>query len=134
MLPSWVIRFVLALALAVLPLQGVAETLQAVFCHPQNAAADHSAGTQAHSAHHHGAAEVGHGHPAGHEHASDEPNGKHGSHFCCDLAGAAALLAFAASFVSPRISPVAPAAETPDYSTYLELPQRPPLADPVVRG
>jgi hypothetical protein len=29
--------------------------------------------------------------------------------------------------VSPRISPVAAAAETPDYSTYLELPQRPPL-------
>jgi hypothetical protein len=127
MLPTWITRFVLALALAVLPLQGFAQTIQVLLCHPQSAAPAHSTGGDGHVAHDHGA-EAGHTQPGGHEDASDSSPGPHGSHFCCDLAGAAALPSFARSFADARCARVAVAPDTSHASTYPELPQRPPLA------
>jgi hypothetical protein len=130
MLPSWVNRLVLALALAVLPLQGFAQTIQVLLCHPQNAASTHSAGILGHAEHDHGA-EAPHAQHAVHEDMSHQdkadPSGSaHGSHFCCDLAAAAAMPAFVTFLADYRCSQIATAA-TSRCSTYLELPQRPPL-------
>jgi hypothetical protein len=129
----WLTKLVLAIAIAVLPLQALAETVRVFLCHldvataemavetdSQEKAADHHHGTASH-AHH------GHGHHGGHAGASDDSAGNPGDHFCCDAATAA--LPLPAKLLPPSYSPsVVVTAETPHHSAFLKLPQRPPLA------
>ncbi len=122
MLPSWIVKLVFALALAVLPLQGIAGTLQILVCQPHDATALPTAGSDERHA------EAGaHSHDAGTAHAPDQSSGEHDSHFCCDTA-AAALPVVACIFAVPDFPAVAPAAEVLHDSACLKRLQRPPLA------
>ena len=115
-------KLVLALALAVLPLQGVAATLTVLLCHGE---------TQQHAEH----ADVGHDHGQGAAHAAH-----HGEAPTDDNAGASAAYHLCCNVTVSAPSAIALPAVTPDFLALAvtlsplhdlfvpELPQRPPLA------
>lgn len=123
---SWLTRLLVALAIMGMPLQGVAETLSAVFCVP----------------HMHGLAdEAGHSHALhDHQHAAHSDDGHqadksdHGGgaqtaldHACCPIV-ASALPPSTGHVVMPTLIALALAPELSHYSVFLKRPQRPPLA------
>ena len=118
----WLNRLLLAAALAVMPLQGMAATLSFLLCHGEAQAHETHAG----DGHDHGANGHADGHPD--RHASDD--GTAGSslyHLCChfsvttpaDITLAVAPLDFPLLALSPERS----------YDLFVpDRPQRPPLA------
>lgn len=147
MLPPWLIRLVLALAFAVLPLQGLADTVQVVLCQPQSIGAagavqeDHphdgaSARTYGGTHHGHDAAHADHdtaGHAGGdastshHTATPDEAAGDYSGHLCCDVvvAGLTVSAPGIGHFDFPALEPVR---DVERVSIFLAYPQRPPLA------
>jgi hypothetical protein len=124
---SWIRKVVLAAALAIMPLQGIAATLTVLLCHGEAQAHEvHAA--PGHATHEHGEHAAGHSH----EHApSDRGDASGGSaasyHLCCNLT--------ASMPPSIRIDAQLPdfpvRAFVPDRLHDLfvpEQPQRPPLA------
>jgi hypothetical protein len=117
---SWSRKLVLALALAVMPLQGIAATLSVLLCHGE---------AQAHSSH----AGDGHDHStqAGSHHDQHPADDGAGSsapyHLCCHFT----VTAPADVTLAPTLSDFAVLAFTPDLLHDLfvpDRPQRPPLA------
>ena len=124
---SWLTKLVLALAFSVLPLQAIAETIQIFLCHSPSAATEMVGERHLHSesGHDHGdAGQTAHG---WHGDAYDDSAAGHGDHFCCD-AFATALPLFAKRLAQQKFSSIAVAIEVRHDSTFLKLPQRPPLA------
>jgi hypothetical protein len=124
MFSSWIRKCVLAAALAVLPLHGIAATLAVLICHGE---------AQGHAAH----APAGHDHgehqhdTAPHDHQgaanSDDGNAAAAYHLCCNLTASAPPIATLAAEL-PEF-PVR--AVVPDilHDRYIpDQPQRPPLA------
>jgi len=146
MLPSWLVRLVLALAFAVLPLQGLAETTRMLLCEPQSpgtAGAREGQGHDGASAHVHAGAHHGHDvahadHGAGpraggdvspshHAAMPDEASAEgHAGHYCCDVvvAGLTGSAPGVGQFDFPALEA---AREISRASIFLEYPQRPPL-------
>jgi hypothetical protein len=129
MVPSWITKVVLAVAFAVMPLQGFAQTLAMLICLPQMAAHGHEAGQTSHSD---GSAGAAHSHDHGgsaQHHASHDDAGSvnHSDHFCCNVV-APGLPAVAQLLSVPEFSSPVPAPGRLHYTTFLKLPQRPPLA------
>jgi hypothetical protein len=128
MFSSWVRKCVLAAALAVMPLHGVAATLTVLLCHGD---------AQAHATH--ASSEISHDH-ASHTHDATPPQDEHGAtqgdaggtgsspfHLCCNLTASAppALMETPA-----QVEFLAQAFTTDSLHDLFvpELPQRPPLA------
>jgi hypothetical protein len=120
MFSSWIRKCVLAAALAVLPLHGIAATLAVLICHGE---------AQGHAAH----APAGHAHDGEHQHepgAADHDGGSvtaSNFHLCCNLTASAPPIATLAAEL-PEF-PVR--AVVPDilHDRYIpDQPQRPPLA------
>jgi hypothetical protein len=121
---SFVKKIVLAAALLVMPLQGVAATLAVLLCHGDaQAHASHSAhqGEGDHSAHSNGAA-----HSHGDNHHEDGNAQSVSFHLCCNLTASAPATVTVAAYL-----PDFPVQHfTPDslHDSFVpELPQRPPL-------
>lgn len=126
---SWIRKLVLAAALAVMPLQGIAATLTVLLCHGEAPAHGMHAATAA--AHDHGDHAVAHAHGHASGTASHDESGSSGSsasyHLCCNLTASVPH--------SIRIDATLPdfpvRAFVPDslHDLYIpEQPQRPPLA------
>jgi hypothetical protein len=119
-------RLVLAAALAVMPLQGVAATLTVLLCHGDAQAHGMHAATA--ESHDHG------GHVAAHSHAPgaashDESGGNNGAsyHLCCNLtASAPASISIDASLPNFPVRAIVP--DTLHDLFVPDQPQRPPLA------
>jgi hypothetical protein len=124
---SWLTRLLLALALAGMPLQGIAETLSAVFCVP------HMHGTGVEIEHAHAHANHQHDlHPHGAMHQESDASdvgGAQGSadHACCPIV-VSGLPPSAEIMAMPKLIERALAPEISRYCVFLKLPQRPPLA------
>ena len=120
MLSPWLKQLVLAAALAVMPLQGVAATLSALLCHGEaHAHAMHAGDSHDHDAHQDGH----HGNPQG-----DDGTTSHSVyHLCCHFtvsAPAAVTLT-----VSLPDFPMRAYAPDPLHDLFVpDRPQRPPLA------
>ena len=127
MVSSWLTKLVLALAFTVLPLQALAETIQVFLCHPPSAATEMAGERHAHSEAGHDHGDASHTAHGWHADAHDDSAGGHGDHFCCDAA-ATALPLFAKQLTQQKFSSIAAAVEVQHDSTFLKLPQRPPLA------
>jgi hypothetical protein len=113
----WSRKFVLALALAVMPLQGIAATLSVLACHGDAAGHD----THAYGGHDHGASHQGQ------QHNDGGASGDLTYHLCCHHTvsgvGSATLIPAMADF-----SMLTPAPQ-PLHDLFLpDRPQRPPLA------
>ena len=128
MVSSRITKAVLAVAFALMPLQGVAQTLAMLICLPHMAQHDHEISPASHP---HG--DANHAHP--HDHhagAQHDPShdgtasSNHSDHFCCHIVapGLPAIVHPIAvlKFSSPALSP-----GVFHYTTFLKLPQRPPL-------
>ena len=129
MASSSITKVVLAVAFAVMPLQGFAQTLAMLICLPHMAQHGHVAGQTGHS---HGETSHVHSHDhhggAQHEGSHDGTgSGNHADHFCCNVVAPglpAVVQPLAVSlFSTPVLSP-----GVFHYTTFLKLPQRPPLA------
>jgi hypothetical protein len=112
----WRRKLVLVLALAVMPLQGVAATLSVLLCHGHaQAQAMHAQDDPEHSMHHDG--HPGEGGATGHS----------AYHLCCNVTASAPPVMTLAT-VPPDFS-VGTFAPDPLYDLFVpEQPQRPPLA------
>jgi hypothetical protein len=120
MFPLWLRRFVLAAALVVTPLHGIAATLTVLLCHgdaqvhASHAASGHAEGEHAGS-HSHGSTD------------SDEGGSNSIFHLCCNLTASAPPAAIIASYLPDFPVRVFQPDQLHD-SFVPELPQRPPLA------
>lgn len=116
MLPSWIKKLVLAAALAVMPLQGVAATLSILVCHGD---------AQAHAAH----AQDNHDHEAHHGNHNDDGGMTGGSayHLCCHYTiSAPAIVTLPAALPDFLVRAFAPDSL---HDLFIpDRPQRPPLA------
>jgi len=115
----WLNRLILAAALAVMPLQGMAETLSFLLCHGE---------AQTHAMH----ADSNSGHdtqPEGHHgnDASSDAAGGSVYHQCCNFT-ATALVAMTQTFSSPDFPVLAFTPDTLHDLFVPDRPQRPPLA------
>ena len=124
MYPSWIIRLVLAISFAVMPLQGLAQTVAALLCPPTM-----HQGQQAGDSHHQDGGVHAHSHAGDADlNTSDDgtsANG-HADHSLCSIV----VTGLPAGAISMPVHEFAVLAATPDlvrYFTFLELPQRPPL-------
>lgn len=123
MWPSYIKKLVLAAALAVMPLQGIAATLTVLLCHGD---------AQIHGAH--ATASHGHGdHQAAHQHEHGATgNDESGAtsqffHLCCNLT-ASAPPSFSVDATQPDF-PVRASLPDPMHDLFVpDRPQRPPLA------
>ena len=122
---TWLARFVLAVYLAVVPLQGIAGAIAALVCHSETAVAG------AQSSNHHsqhpvplhepGSVAVG-------DVSNDDPaEAAYDGHLCCQLV-VTALPSRATSIERPEFSPNPFSPDVFFYVTFLERFQRPPLA------
>src|SRR5689334_11671049 len=102
---SWTGKLVLALALAVMPLQGIAATLSALLCHGE---------AQAHASH---AGE-------GHDH-SPASGGSHGQHPADDGAGSGAPYHLCCHFTVTAPATVTLSAALPDFPARVYTPDLP---------
>jgi hypothetical protein len=113
---TWSGKFVLLLALAVMPLQGVAATLSVLFCHGE---------AQMHAMHDQG----GHDHGAAHDNYQDEggTTGNSAYHPCCSISAAVpSILTLPATLPDFPVRAYAP---DPLHDLFVpDRPQRPPLA------
>ena len=124
---SWLLKLVLAAALAVLPFQGIAQTVMSLVCHPQGE--EHTIQHSGQHAHGGGSGAHGHAHASTHSPVSDDGttgNG-HADHFCCHV-----VVSGLTSWLSPSAEPgyavLTASAGVSHYVTFLKRPQRPPLA------
>ena len=123
-------KLILALAILVIPLAGMAETLVSLVCiphmHTEMAASHH--GSAAGDAHHHGpglAAETGHDdNHAGNPESDASGSSVDGS--CC-ISVVSALPPTEIALVVPKLHSLAISPDSAPYSTYLKLFLRPPL-------
>ena len=120
----WFIRLLVALAIVGMPLQGMAETLSAVFCVP------HMHGMAEHAGHDHALSSDQH---TGHSHAGHQSDPSDGGtqgtidHACCPIV-ASGLPPSARHVAMPTFIALALSPEFSHYSVFLKRPQRPPLA------
>lgn len=116
----WCKKLVLALALTVMPLQGIAATLSVLLCHGEaQAHSTHASGSQDHGAH-----------QDSHNNKNPNDDGKTGSsvfHLCCHyIVSAPAAMTLPASLPD---FPVLAFAPDPLHDLFVpDRPQRPPLA------
>lgn len=117
---SWSRKIVLALALAVMPLQGVAAVLSVLLCHGD---------AQLHALHDQGTHDHGSQHDRRHNSQQDDGGSKDNPalHFCCNLS-----VTVPAIVTVPSVTPDFPVrAFVPDslHDLFIpDRPQRPPLA------
>ena len=117
---SCIRKFVLAVALAVMPIQGVAAALSVLLCHGD---------AQLHALHDHGASDHGSHHDGHHSNQQDDGSAKDNPvlHLCCNL-----TVTIPAMVIVPPVTPDFPIrALVPDslHDLFLpDQPQRPPLA------
>ena len=123
---GWIAKAVLAVALALMPLQGFAQTLALLVCLPHMA---HHAQMTGQTGHSHGdGGDVSHDQHGGAQHdASHDSTGSGTSdHFCCNVV-APALPAVVQPVAVPLFSAPVLSSGVFHYTTFLKLPQRPPL-------
>ena len=125
MYPPWIIKLVLAISFAVMPLQGIAQTVAALLCPPTMHQEQ-----QAGDSHHHDGGVNAHSHNAGDADLNAPDDGTsakgHADHSLCSIV----VTGLPSSATSLPAREFAVLAATPDvvrYFTFLELPQRPPL-------
>ena len=125
MYPSWIIRLVLAISFAVMPLQGIAQTVAALLCPPTM-----HHGQPTGDGHHQDGAIHAHSHAGDADlNAPDDgtnANG-HADHSLCSIV-VTGLPSGAPSLPVREFAVLAAAHDVVRYFTFLELPQRPPLA------
>jgi len=122
---SWLTRLLVALAIVGMPMQGMAETLSAVFCVPHmhrlTDAPDHDCAPR------HQPSE--HSHDGTQSDTSDHGGATQGAldHACCPIV-ASGLPPSAGHIAMPTFIALALAPEFSHYYVFLKRPQRPPLA------
>ncbi len=113
---TWCKSLVLVLALAVMPLQGVAATLSVLLCHGE---------AQVHAMHDQG----NHDHVASHDNHQDESNstGNSAHHPCCNVTASVPLIV--TLLATQPDFPVLSHTPDPLHDLFVpDRPQRPPLA------
>jgi hypothetical protein len=126
---SWIRRLVLAAAIAVMPLQGIAATLTVLLCHG-DAQAHGAHVALGHAGHDHGDHGAAHSHENEPGVATHDENGSGNSapyHLCCNLTASAP----ASIHIDAVLPDFSVRALVPDVRNDLYIPdqpQRPPLA------